>query len=139
VEIPSLTDGMADDESDLPYALPFDSIDPVPFQTYRWISPEMKRKLREASETRSTESEVFSAIRDDIVLYSELNDRKEVTLNLEKYQELQTKFESSRARQRELRELMAGGGANGDAYLGEVLDIAEEYLKLLRDRGQVRQ
>lgn len=138
VEIPSLTDGMADDESDLPYALPFDRIDPVPFRRYRWISPEMKRNLREASETRSADSDVFSAIRDDIVLYSELNDRTEVTLNLEKYLELQTKFETSRARQRELRELVAGGGANGDAYLGEVLDIAKDYLNLLRDRGQVR-
>ena len=138
VQIPSLTDGMADDESDLPYAVPFDSIDPVSFRRYRWISPEMKRILREATETRSADSEVFSAIRDDIVLYSELSDRTEVTLNLEKYLQLRETFETSRARQRELSELVMGGGANGDAYLGEVLDIAEDYLKLLRDRGQVR-
>ena len=132
IELPSLTNGMMDGESDLPNALPVDRIEAVPHPSYEQVTPYMKRALREASQSRRAESEVFSAIRDDIALYTELSNRTEVTLNMEKYVALQAEFESSRQRQRELRAMISRGGGNQDAYLSEVIDIVGDYLALLR-------
>ena len=132
VALPSLTNGMTEGESELPNALPFDSIDPVSHAKYEWMDPEMRQTLRDASEARRVESEVFRSVRSDIELYTELSSRKDVTLNLEKFVALQEELDTSRQRRRELRALISQRGGNADAYLHEVLEIAEDYLTLIR-------
>lgn len=132
VELPSLTNGMAEGEDALPNALPFSSIDSVDHSLYGMVSPSMAASLQAESESRTSQSEVFSAIRDDIALYTQLNGRTEVSLNLDEFRSMQEELKSSRARQRELDALITASGSDLDAYLSEVIAIAEDYLALLR-------
>ncbi|MGC9323494.1 MAG: carboxy terminal-processing peptidase, partial [Desulfomonilia bacterium] len=92
---PSLYDKETIGESSLEHALPWDRIDPVPYQEY--VSPEpVEKRLRELHEQRISNDPDFKYIKDMREYLDQLRNRTTLSLNLT--QRKQEKLESQKAR-----------------------------------------
>jgi carboxyl-terminal processing protease len=134
IELPSQTSHWEVGESDLDYALKFDSVLPLPHENYRNAGAPVIEELRRRSEARVAKSEHFEKEKKRIARYLE---RKEdpITLNKEKFlaerEELNT--------EKEQEELFDDLQTNDKPvfprtpYNDEVVAIALDYLELLGD------
>jgi carboxyl-terminal processing protease len=134
IELPSQTSHWEVGESDLDYALKFDSVLPLPHENYSYARPNIIQELRKRSEDRVAKSEHFAKEKRRIERYLE---RKEdpITLNKEKFlaerEELNT--------EKEQEELFDNMQTNDQPvfpptpYNDEVVAIALDYLELLGD------
>jgi carboxyl-terminal processing protease len=134
IELPSQTSHWEVGESDLDYALKFDSVSPLPHQNYSFARPHIIQELRKRSQERVAKTEFFQKEEKRIARYLE---RKEdpITLNKEKFlaerEELNT--------EKEQEELFEDLQTNDQPvfpptpYNDEVVAIALDYLELLGD------
>ncbi|MEN6449420.1 MAG: carboxy terminal-processing peptidase, partial [Thermoguttaceae bacterium] len=86
IELPSLTDhleGVA--ESDLDYHLPFDKVDPAPFQRFDDVNPTICDQIRRFSQQRIQAAKDFQKAERNIARYKEFKAKKYQTLNEEKF------------------------------------------------------
>lgn len=135
VVLPSLLDHMEIGESSLENALAFDQIAAAEHNALAYVNADVKSRLKKQSQARVAKNEEFKKIQEDIAEYVERKNRKSIPLNAEKL----------RAERSKDAEDSKDDGEPGDdedeedgpvlpvtAYNDEVLNIAVDYVELLR-------
>jgi carboxyl-terminal processing protease len=134
IELPSQMSHWDIGESDLDYALKFDSVAPLPHQNYRNASAAVIKELRGRSAARIAKSDYFKGEEKRIERYLQRKDDP-ITLNKEKF--LAEKKELNTEKEQE--ELFDDLQTNDrpvfpkTPYNDEVVAIALDYLELLGD------
>jgi len=85
IELPSLTTHLPVGEADLDFALKFDHVEPVPFNAVNLVDPDLLKQLAQLSSERIQNSEDFQKAIKNIARYEKQKDRKQVSLNKEKF------------------------------------------------------
>ncbi len=85
IPLPALTAELDVGERDLDYALPFDRIDPVPYEDMHLVDKSRIDRLIAASVERQKSSSDFQKVGQEIEKYHELKARKTVSLNEQKF------------------------------------------------------
>jgi carboxyl-terminal processing protease len=135
IELPSQTTYWEVGESDLDYALKFDSVVPLPHENYRFASAQVVQELRQRSTARIANNEYFKQEEQRIKRYQERKNDATITLNKEKF--LAEKAELNTEKEQE--ELFDNLQTNDrpvfpkTPYNDEVVAIALDYLELLGD------
>lgn len=134
IELPSQTSHWEVGESDLDYALKFDSVLPLPHENYRFASAPVIEELRQRSQARVEKSEHFTNEKKRIERYLE---KKEDPITLNKEQFLAEREELNTEKEQE--DLFDDLQTNDKPvfpptpYNDEVVAIALDYLELLGD------
>ncbi len=131
VELPSLTNVMDISESDMPFVMPYGSINASMYPKLGFIDATALDRIRSASKGRIAASEDFKKLAADIDIYLELKERKTVTVNREKYLALQDRLEKDKKNREELIKTPKEDEILRDYYLDETLQIAYDYAKSL--------
>jgi carboxyl-terminal processing protease len=136
IELPSLTTHLPVGEADLDYALKFDHVDPVPFNALNMVDQDIVKQLTQLSTDRIGKSEDFQKAIKNIAHYEKQKDRKEVTLNKEKFiadradsnaeKEEEDKYDELNETKRPV--------VKKDYYINEVLAITADYLHLSKSK-----
>ena len=134
IELPSQTSHWEVGESDLDYALKFDSVLPLPHENYRNASAPVIEELRRRSEARVAKSEHFEREKKRIARYLE---RKEdpITLNKEKFLAERAELNTEKEQEELFDDLQTNDKPvfPRTPYNDEVVAIALDYLELLGD------
>lgn len=137
VVLPSITDHMDVAESDLDYAIPFDSVRKGSYFETNMVSPEIVEALREKSIKRRDTNEKFKESLEQIERYVQQKRKKSVTLNEAKYFAERDKFNAEKEDEKQLEEAANNDGIKRDYYLNEVLSITVDYLDALKKAKKV--
>lgn len=135
ISLPSLLDHMDVGESALDNALAFDRIDPADHEQLAYVNGDVISRLKKQSQGRIAGDEEFAEIQEDIQSYLERKNRKSIPLNAEKLRAERDKDKEDMASDDE-----DSGDEDEDdgpvlpetAYNDEVLNIAVDYVELLR-------
>jgi carboxyl-terminal processing protease len=134
IELPSQTSHWEVGESDLDYALKFDSVLPRPHENYSFARPSILEELQKRSAERVAKSEHFAKELERIERYLE---RKEEPITLNKEEFLAERKELNTEKEQE--DLFDDMQTNDkpvfpkNPYNDEVVAIALDYLELLGD------
>ena len=134
VELPSQTTHWPVGESDLDYALKFDSVLPLPHENYPNASPKTIEELRRRSAARVEQSEHFKKEKQRIARYLERKDEP-LTLNKEKFLAERDELNTEKEQEEMFDDLQANDKPvfPQSAYNDELVAIALDYLELLGD------
>ncbi len=137
VVLPSLTDNMELGESYLDNALEFDHIPQARFQKLGFISEPMKLDLESRSKDRVTHNTEFADLQKTINKYLEIKNRKTVSLNeAEMKMDRESTSEELQDQEAAMEKALAENKDEkifpSNYYNNEVLQIAVDYLKLLK-------
>ena len=138
VELPSVTSYWEVGEADLPYAMPFDRVGPVPFGSFDDVNPLICDQLRQDSRQRVEASAKFQEVVHDIALYKERKAKKSITLNRAKFLKEFVETSGEKEEEKMMEEQDNETGIKRDFYLNEVLAITAEYMNhqhLARGQG----
>ncbi len=133
VVLPSITDKMDVSESDLDYALEFDRVPAAKFAPLSLVNGEMLEMLRKRSEERLTNSQDFQKLVRRINLYVEQKAKDTVSLNEERFFARRNELNAEKEDEKALEKQVNPGEITRDYFVDEVLNIAVDYLQLLRD------
>ena len=132
VELPSVTTHLDVGEADLDYPVPFDSVTPVQYKHYNYVSPAVCDQVRQLSQQRVQASAKFQKVNRRIAQYKEQKAKKFVTLNeakfLKEWADLNADKEEEKAIEK--RNEKSGTTIERDYYLDEALAIVADYAKL---------
>jgi carboxyl-terminal processing protease len=130
IELPSITTYMDVGESDLEYALPFDTVDPETYHRTNLVNQKMIEELRAKSKARIDASADFKKTYEKIENYKMLKERKRVQLNEEKFFADRKKLNLEKEEEKELEEETSSNAPifKRDAYNNEALAICMDYL-----------
>ncbi|RIK74587.1 MAG: tail-specific protease [Planctomycetota bacterium] len=135
IELPSQTSHWEVGESDLDYALKFDSVLPLPHENYPLARPSLIEELRRRSEARVGNSEFFQKEKQRIERYLQ---RKEepITLNKEKFLAERKELDTEKEQEEMFEDIQTNDKPvfPKTPYNDEVVAIALDYLELLGDR-----
>jgi carboxyl-terminal processing protease len=133
VELPSWTSYLDVGESDLPYALKFDRVDPLPHDVYHMVDAPLVQGLRQRSQQRVAQSDYFAKANRQIARYTEQKDRTTVTLNKEEFLKERAELDSDKQQEEMIDDISNPSRPvyEMDGYGKEALDIAVDYLNLL--------
>jgi carboxyl-terminal processing protease len=134
VELPSQTTHWPVGESDLDYALKFDSVLPRPHENYPNASPKTLDELRSRSTARVEKSADFDKVKKQIARYLERKDEP-LTLNKEKFIAERDELNTEKEQEEMFDDLAAGDKPvfPQNFYNDELIAIALDYLELLGD------
>lgn len=134
VELPSQTTHWPVGESDLDYALKFDSVLPRPHENYPNASPKTLDELRSRSTARVEKSQDFDKVKKQIARYLERKDEP-LTLNKEKFLAEREELNTEKEQEEMFDDLTAGDKPvfPQNFYNDELIAIALDYLELLGD------
>jgi len=137
VVIPSLIDHIKDiSESDLDYSLSYDEVKAIDHPDFGFVTPEIITQLRKNSEQRVAANEEFQRTQRKIQTYVEMKDRKTIPLNEEAYNADQAKLDTDKEEKDKIEKIVNNKSKiTRDYYLDEVMNIAIDYTKLLKDAG----
>ncbi len=131
VELPSLTTHLDVGESDLDFALAFDSVKPAPFATTNMVNDNMIGQIKAQSKRRLETSEDFDKVEKRIVRYKKQKAEKRITLNEERYladrKELDDEAEKE---EEEAQEMSQKPVVKRDFYFDEAMAVTIDYVKL---------
>jgi carboxyl-terminal processing protease len=132
VVIPSFSEHFAEGEASLPFAVPFDEIPPKAFDKRDDVSATIIEQLNAKSTKRVTGSEKFNDLKERVVKFKELKDRKTIPLQRDKFVALQAQMEDERDEQRKLFTASATNDevVSRDYYFEEVLSITADLVEL---------
>jgi carboxyl-terminal processing protease len=134
IELPSQTSHWEVGESDLDYALKFDSVLPLPHENYTFARPTIIQELRNRSSERVAKSEHFAKELKRIERYLE---RKEdpITLNEEKFLAERKELNTEKEQEEMFDDMQTNDQPvfPANPYNDEVVAIALDYLELLGD------
>lgn len=136
VALPSFTNEVAEGEGELKFAVPFNTISPQTHDAYGMVDGPTVSGVAKRSKARMAQSKFFLKLKRDIEQYRKRKDRKTVTLNFKKYQELLASIESDEKKVEEQtrEDPDAERQIEKNEYLTEVLEMARDYRELLRGR-----
>ncbi len=140
VELPSLTTHLDISESDLDFPVAFERIDPLTFKRFGYVDPAVRELIRRRSDERTTQSEDFQKVLDNIERYKEQKARKYVTLNKEAFLAERAELNAEREQQKQLEEMNEGNSSaeiKRDYYLDEAIAITVDFLNA-RQLAQAR-
>jgi carboxyl-terminal processing protease len=134
IVLPSLVDNMELGEQFLDHAMPFDKVSAVQHDIYNRVTPELIDALKKRSASRVAENEDFQKTKRDIDKYLARKARKTIPLKEEDLRAERIEVEEKTKDKAE----QADGSTTGpifpkDAYNDELLNIAVDYLRALRD------
>ena len=131
--LPSLTDKMDVSESDLDYAVEFDTVPPASYKSYDSAADELKQQLSLKSQARVNESTDFVKLVGQVKHYVEQKELKAVSLNKEQFlaRRAQLNAEKEDEKAAETQDL-PNREIERNFYLDEVLRITADYMDLLR-------
>jgi len=134
VELPSQISHWPIGESDLDYALKFDSVLPLPHENYPNASPKTLEELRRRSTVRVEKSEHFNKEKQRIARYLERKDEP-LTLNKEKFLAERDELNTEKEQEEMFDDLQANDKPvfPQTPYNDELVAIALDYLELLGD------
>lgn len=135
VVLPSLLDHMEIGESSLDNALAFDQIAAAEHTSLAYVNADVTSRLKKQSAERVAESEDFKKVQKEIAEYTERISRKSIPLNAEKLRaerEKEEKGSESEEDEPETDEDDDGPVLPVTAYNDEILNIAVDYVQLLR-------
>lgn len=134
VELPSQTSHWPVGESDLDYALKFDSVLPLPHENYPNASPKTIEELRRRSNERVVASDHFNKEKQRIARYLERKDEP-LTLNKEKFLAERDELNTEKEQEEMFDDLQANDKPvfPQTPYNDELVAIALDYLELLGD------
>ncbi len=135
IVLPSISDHMDVGESDLDYPVEFDRIPAASFRRMQLANADLLGQIRNSSMGRIGQSEEFAKNQEKIDAYLEQKERKAVTLNKEKYLARRKKFDSEKEEKESLEEQINPSKIEieRDYYMNEVLQIAVDYTKALKN------
>jgi carboxyl-terminal processing protease len=134
IELPSQTTHWPVGESDLDYALKFDSVLPRPHENYPYASPKTLDELRRRSSERVALSSHFKKEQQRIARYLERKDEP-LTLNREKFLAERDELNTEKEQEKMFDDLQANDKPvfPQTPYNDELVAIALDYLELLGD------
>ena len=137
VVIPSLIDYIKDIcESDLDYPLKSDKVAAGEYPDFGFVTPGIVAQLRKDSEQRVVASEDFQRTQRNIKMYVEMKDRKTISLNEEVYNADRARIDADREEKEKFEKIIKNDAKiTRDYYLDEVMNIAIDYAKLLKEAG----
>jgi len=137
VVIPSLIDYIKDIcEADLDYHLDYDEIVPSNYPDFAYVTPEIVAQLRKNSARRVADNPEFQRTERLINTYVENKDRQAIPLNEEAYNADRARLNADKQEQETIEKIINNSSKiKRDFYLDEVMDIAVDYAKLLRESG----
>jgi carboxyl-terminal processing protease len=140
IELPSITTHMDVGESDLDYALKFDTVPAADFTPVDYVNPAMIGRLKEASEARRAKSADFQKQLAQIERYKKFKSRKAVPLNEKAYLAQRAEldvdnkdpFEDDEKDKKEKKK--KDEVVKRDFYFNEAIAIAIDYIQAVKDR-----
>jgi carboxyl-terminal processing protease len=136
IVLPSLSDHV-DGEADLPQALPFEHVSPVPHANYASTSSELVARLRDLSEKRRADSADFQKALEDIARWEDIKQRKSISLNEEQRREEKQRSDKAEEAASDPDELPSPDRKKKNKqefernyYNNELLSIMEDFLRL---------
>ena len=134
IELPSQTTHWPVGESDLDYALKFDSVLPLPHENYRFAAPKTVEELRRRSSERVETADYFKKEKGRIARYLERKDQP-LTLNKEKFLAEREELNTEKAQEDMFDDLQSSDKPvfPQNPYNDELVAIALDYLELLGD------
>jgi len=132
VELPSVTTHLDVGEADLDYPVPFDSVTPLQYKHYNYVSPAICDRLRQLSQQRVQASEKFQKVNRRIARYKEQKANKYTTLNEVKFLKEWAALNADKEEEKaiEKRNELSGNTIDRDYYLDEALSIVADYVNL---------
>jgi len=141
IVLPSITDKMDVNESDLDYPVEFDQVPRAAYQSYELADESIKQILREHSLLRVNKTEKFIELMEKVKHYVAQKELKTVSLNEQKFMERRRQLNAEKE-DKELieKQIIPSREIERNYYLDEVLTITAEYLDLLdANRKQLSQ
>ncbi len=137
VIIPSLIDHIKDiSESDLDYHLAYDEVAPSDYPDFGYVTPQIDEQLRKDSAKRVAEDAEFQRTERNIKTYIEMKDRPSIPLNEEAYNADRAKLDTDKEEQEKFEQIVNNDSKiKRDYYLDEVMSIAVDYVRLLKEAG----
>jgi carboxyl-terminal processing protease len=134
IELPSLTTHLDEGEAGLDYPVAFDSVAPLEYKHYNYVSPAIRDRLRQLSQQRVKASAKFQKVNRKIAQFKQQKAQKFVTLNeakfLKEWADLSADKEEEKAIEK--RNELSGTTIERDYYLDEALAIIADYVNLSR-------
>jgi len=133
IVLPSFSDHMDVGEADLDYAIEFDRVRASRFEPFSLVNPQLTGDLTKASKDRIAQSTFFKELDTDINRYIEAKAKKSVSLNEVEFF-AQREIDSDKEEEKALEEqINADKKIERDEYLSEVLSIAADYIRMLKE------
>ena len=135
VTLPSITNVGSKGEAQFENALPYDSIDPLPYLRYEGVDAPIVEQLLVSSRTRRGGSDEFVALERRIDAYERFRDQTRVPLNEKQFKAFRDELEEA-DRQEPTPEVAEDEKSNPaeDSYVSEVMGIAVDYARALGER-----
>lgn len=133
VVLPSLKSQLDVGESNLDYAVKFDRVDKVKFNSYNLVNSELVADLSTTSAQRVANSEDFKKELQRIGRYNEQKDRKRVSLNEKKFMADRAELNAEKEEEKEFEQANDPNRpvVKRDYYFNEAMAITLDYAKLL--------
>jgi carboxyl-terminal processing protease len=136
IELPSFTTHLPVGEADLDFALKFDHVEPVQFNALNMVDQDLVKQLTQLSSERVGQSEEFQKKIKQIARYEKQKDRKQVSLNKEKFIADHAEMNADKEEEKEFDELNQTKRpvVKKDYYINEVLALTTDYLRLSKSK-----
>jgi carboxyl-terminal processing protease len=136
IELPSITSHLPVGESDLDNPLQFDHVDPVRFAPANMVDSSLVKQIAQLSTERIQKSEDFQKVVKSIEHYEKQKDRKQVSLNKEKFIADRADMNAEKEEEDKLNELNETKRpvVKRDFYINEVLALTTDYMRLSKTK-----
>jgi carboxyl-terminal processing protease len=136
IELPSMSTHLPVGESDLDFSLKFDHVEPVPFNAVNMVNADMVKQLAQLSSERIEKSDDFQKEIKKIARYEKQKDRKQVSLNKEKFIAEHADMNSEKEEEDQFKELneQKRPVVKKDYYIDEVLALTTDYMRLSKNK-----
>jgi len=136
IELPSLTSHLPVGESDLDNPLQFDHVEPVRFTSANMVDSSLVKQLAQLSVERIQKSDDFQKVIKSIEHYEKQKDRKQVSLNKEKFIADRADMNAEKEEEDKLNELNETKRpvVKKDFYINEVLALTTDYMRLSKTK-----
>jgi len=133
IVLPSLKSQLDVGESNLDYAVKFDRVDKVKFNSYNLVNSELIADLSTSSAQRVANSEEFKKELQRIGRYNEQKERKRVSLNEKKFLADRAELNAEKEEEKEFEQANDPDRpvVKRDYYFNEAMAITLDYAKLL--------
>lgn len=133
IELPSVLSHKPYGETDLDYALAFDTVKELSHTHYDRINPALVDALKKRSAERRGQSKDFKKVLENVSRYLERKNRKTIPLNEEKFRAEVAEYNQAKEEEDEAKELADPDDVifERDFYNNEVLAVTHDYVQML--------
>lgn len=136
ITLPSISNHMDISEADMDFALDFDKIDSAEYPRLNMVDANILASLNSKIKKRITVSKEFKDLSDDILTYKTQKSKKTATLNEVKFKAEREKLDADKVEE-DIVDENENKKIKRDFYLNEVMDIAVDYVELLKKKNKL--